>query len=114
MWRRYLSLGRGSGSFGWWRRRRRRSWMGLVGGGVGRGVDIVVVVFVVARYIAWLLGPLHLSAELGNDAALNHLAALRVDWMSDISVKLGAALCVADGPLFTQASAALIAILGLE
>src|SRR5439155_12142278 len=47
-------------------------------------------------------------------SVLNHFAALRVDGMSDIGIELGTALRVADGPLFAQTSAALIAILSFE
>src|SRR3954447_5988119 len=93
---------------------RRRAAMSFVGGGVSGCVDVVIVIIVIARDVAGLLGAIELGAELADDAALNHLAALRIDRMSDIGVELGAALGVAHGTVIALARAALVAVLRLK
>ena len=87
--------GRFGGHGGW----RRRNGMSLVWRGIGCRIDIVIVIFIVAGDISRLLGPLELGTVLGDDAVLNHLAALRIDRVSDIGIQLGAAFGIAEGAL---------------
>ena len=77
-------------------------------------VDIVVVIIIILRHVARLLRAVELGAKLRNHAALNHLAAGRINRVRDIRIELGSPFLIANGAIFLQPSAALIAEAGLE
>jgi hypothetical protein len=75
-------------------------------------IVIQIVIFVVPRHVARQAGPIQFLTELGQHAALDLFAALRVDWMRDVGVELNAAIGITDRPIIALPSTALIAIVG--
>src|SRR5947207_1305017 len=75
---------------------------------------VVAVVVVVGADVAGLLGAFLLGVESLQDGALNDLAARRVDRVSDVGVKLDAAVGVSGGAILVELAATLVAVASPE
>src|SRR5262245_36634381 len=74
------------------------------------GIVIQVVVLVVPRYVARLLGAFQFRQILRDHSILNHFAALRIDRVSDVRIELGAPLLVANGAIILEPQSTLVAV----
>ena len=88
----------------------------LVGGRDRRGgmrvvvqLEIVGLVFVVPRNVAWHLGTFELIGVGGQDGRLDLLATHRVDRMGDVGVELGPPVGVTQGTVLVEPATALVA-----
>ena len=73
-------------------------------------LKIQVVVVVVTGDVARLLRTIQFHLEFRDHAGLNHFAAAGIDRVGDIGVQFGASFVVADGAIFFQTAAALVAM----